>query len=163
MTAGLAPARTTGLTPAQFVPGRLRLRVLSLKGDRERANAVRNTLSNLPGVVAVRINSRTGSLVIEYDTVLMAGPGGSAGLLEALAELFPDFVGNGQIRLSLPFMVGKGELSRRLEESVGNVLGIRNVSIRPEDGDVRIVFDPDRLALTPLLTAIADAAGEDTQ
>ena len=49
-----------------FVDGRVRLRHPSLKRA-EDAELVRGFLASLPGILRVTVNSRTGSLLLEYD------------------------------------------------------------------------------------------------
>ncbi len=49
-----------------FVDGRVRLRHPSLKRA-EDAEQVRGFLASLPGILRVTVNSRTGSLLLEYD------------------------------------------------------------------------------------------------
>ena len=49
-----------------FVDGRVRLRHPSLKRA-EDAEQVRGFLASLPGMLHVTVNSRTGSLLLEYD------------------------------------------------------------------------------------------------
>lgn len=49
-----------------FVDGRVRLRHPSLKRP-EDAEQVRAFLASLPGMLRVAVNSRTGSLLLEYD------------------------------------------------------------------------------------------------
>ena len=49
-----------------FVGGRVRLRHPSLKRA-EDAEQVRRFLASLPGMLRVTVNSRTGSLLLEYD------------------------------------------------------------------------------------------------
>ena len=49
-----------------FVDGRVRLRHPSLKRA-EDAEQVRGFLASLPGMLRVTVNSRTGSLLLEYD------------------------------------------------------------------------------------------------
>ena len=49
-----------------FVDGRVRLRHPSLKRA-EDAEQVRVFLASLPGILRVAVNSRTGSLLLEYD------------------------------------------------------------------------------------------------
>lgn len=50
------------------VPGRLRFRVASLKGDHRRAATLRHQVRALGGVTMASFNTVTGSLVIHYKT-----------------------------------------------------------------------------------------------
>lgn len=50
------------------VPGRLRVKTPSVKGNPAMALQVENLLSNRKGVLSVASNQTTGSVVIHYDT-----------------------------------------------------------------------------------------------
>lgn len=50
------------------VPGRLRLRIPSLKGSAERAERLAAQIEQCAGVDGVRANAVTGSLLIHYDS-----------------------------------------------------------------------------------------------
>ena len=63
-----------------FVDGRVRLRHPSLKRA-EDAEQVRGFLASLPGILRVTVNSRTGSLLLEYDP---DQPGGLVGPCRAV-------------------------------------------------------------------------------
>ena len=52
------------------VPGRMRLRVPSAKGDAQTLQEVRQSLSSLRGIADIRGNALIGTLVIEYDRAL---------------------------------------------------------------------------------------------
>jgi copper chaperone CopZ len=49
------------------VPGRLRLRAASLKGDARASVEARRRLRCVKGVTGIRINLCTGSVLVEYD------------------------------------------------------------------------------------------------
>jgi copper chaperone CopZ len=49
------------------VPGRLRVKIPQVKGDEARAEAVRRMLLTIEGVSDVRVNTVTGSILVEYD------------------------------------------------------------------------------------------------
>ena len=65
-----------------FVDGRVRLRHPSLKRA-EDAEQVRGFLASLPGILRVTVNSRTGSLLLEYDPD-QDQPGGLVGPCRAV-------------------------------------------------------------------------------
>jgi hypothetical protein len=64
------------------VPGRLRVRVASLKRNDSAARATERWLSGIEGITAGRVNDVTGSVTITYEPQLIALPQ----LLELLAE-----------------------------------------------------------------------------
>jgi hypothetical protein len=53
------------------VPGRLRVKIPTLKGRSGRISAVEDLLSNLHGTEDIRTNPLTGSVVINYDPDLL--------------------------------------------------------------------------------------------
>ena len=53
-----------------FCPGRVRLRFNELK-DEEAAALARTRISATAGVTNVEINTRTGSILIEYDPLIL--------------------------------------------------------------------------------------------
>src|SRR5438105_1959701 len=52
---------------AHHIPGRLRLRLPHMKGNPAMLEAVKQSLSPLPGVKQVEVKPTTGSVVVEYD------------------------------------------------------------------------------------------------
>jgi hypothetical protein len=53
---------------AHQVPGRVRMKIPSAKGNPELLEEMKQTLSVIPGIEEVIINPATGSLVLHYDT-----------------------------------------------------------------------------------------------
>jgi len=53
---------------AHQVPGRIRMKIPSAKGNPELLEQMKQTFSVIPGVEEVTINPATGSLVLHYDT-----------------------------------------------------------------------------------------------
>jgi hypothetical protein len=53
---------------AHQVPGRVRLKVKSAKGDPELLQQIAQTFAVIPGVERVTVNPATGSVVMHYDT-----------------------------------------------------------------------------------------------
>ena len=54
---------------AHSVPGRLRIRISSIRQDRRSADDARAALLSMPGVTRVAVNRATGSLVISYNAL----------------------------------------------------------------------------------------------
>jgi hypothetical protein len=53
------------------VPGRLRLRSASLRGDGRGSERARHDLASVEGVISVAANPCTGSLLVEYDIAVL--------------------------------------------------------------------------------------------
>jgi hypothetical protein len=53
---------------AHQVPGRVRMRVPSAKGNPEMLREIAETFAAIPGIEEITVNPRTGSLVLHYDT-----------------------------------------------------------------------------------------------
>jgi hypothetical protein len=70
---------------AHHIPGRLRLRIPSLKNDPELAERLRRQLEQLEDVVAVDVRPISGSVVLQYQP----NGRGPQGFVEALASLLP--------------------------------------------------------------------------
>jgi hypothetical protein len=49
------------------VPGRLRIKIPSIKGDQDMAEEVQGVLRSIEGVNSAKANTLTGSIVIHYD------------------------------------------------------------------------------------------------
>jgi Heavy metal associated domain 2 len=56
------------LQVAHQVPGRVRMKIPSAKGNPELLEEMKQTLSVIPGIEQVIVNPATGSLVLHYDT-----------------------------------------------------------------------------------------------
>jgi hypothetical protein len=53
-------------TVVSQTPGRVRLKVLGLQGDEQRARSITHTLAELPGVDRVFASALTGNVLVEY-------------------------------------------------------------------------------------------------
>jgi hypothetical protein len=62
------PAPKLKLHVAHQVPGRLRMKVSSAKGNPELLKQIGETFSAIPGIERVSVNPATGSVVLHYDT-----------------------------------------------------------------------------------------------
>lgn len=51
------------------IPGRLRVKIPSLKGHAEKAISIQNLLKAIDGVESIRANTITGSVVVKYEAV----------------------------------------------------------------------------------------------
>jgi hypothetical protein len=52
---------------AHHVPGRIRMKIPSAKGNPDQLAAYRDTLSLIPGIQRIEVNPDTGSIVLKYD------------------------------------------------------------------------------------------------
>ena len=52
---------------AHQVPGRIRMKIPSAKGNPEQLEDYRETLSLIPGIESVEVNPETGSIILKYD------------------------------------------------------------------------------------------------
>ncbi len=78
-----------GIQVAHFIPGRVRLKALALKGNPSLAQELTRLLGVIKGVNAVEANPLTGSLVIAYDAAELQTPDSSRRLGEACRCLVP--------------------------------------------------------------------------
>jgi len=53
---------------AHQVPGRIRMKIPSAKGNPELLEEIQKTFSAIPGIEGVTVNPETGSVVLRYDT-----------------------------------------------------------------------------------------------
>jgi copper chaperone CopZ len=52
------------------IPGRLRVKIPSVKGQTAKARAIQSLLRNIEGIESIRVNTVTGSVVVKYDPAL---------------------------------------------------------------------------------------------
>ncbi len=78
-----------GIMIAHFIPGRVRLKAQSLKGNPALAQAIVDRFGVIKGVEAVEANHLTGSLVIAYNLAELQRPDSRRHLEEALLGLMP--------------------------------------------------------------------------
>ncbi len=92
------------------VPGRLRVKTPSARGQACMAQKIEEMVKAIPGVYAVNVNTTTGSIVLNYDSTTV----NSKGILEILEEkgLFD----------SSQLMTGDQYLHNRMEKT-GQVIG----------------------------------------
>jgi hypothetical protein len=77
------------------VPGRMRVRSPRIKGNRDNAERLRQTLVQLIGVTGIETNPVTGSVVISYCPERL-GPDDLVAVMKEDGYLDPDFVLDGQ-------------------------------------------------------------------
>lgn len=72
-----------------FLPGRVRLRVGAIKGNRDLAERMRAAFSSVPGLTGLSYNTLTGSVLITYDASRLLADHGQR-LRTVLREYLPD-------------------------------------------------------------------------
>jgi Heavy metal associated domain 2 len=78
-----------GITVVHAIPGRIRLKIASLRDNATLASELQHRLVAIPGVQQVETNPRTSSVLILYDVAATASPEALLTLAAPLAQLFP--------------------------------------------------------------------------
>ncbi len=78
-----------GITVVHAIPGRIRLKIASLRDNSTLASELQHRLVAIQGVKQVETNPRTGSVLILYDAAAMASPEALLTLAAPLSQLFP--------------------------------------------------------------------------
>ena len=78
-----------GIRVAHFMPGRVRLKVLPIKGNAPMAQKITEEFLVIRGIKHVEANALTGSLLIEYEAAELQSPDSARLLAEALQYLLP--------------------------------------------------------------------------
>jgi Heavy metal associated domain 2 len=126
-------------TLAHAMPGRIRLKLQSVRGDPDRATAIEETLAAVEGVEGVAANSLTGSVVIEY-----------AYELRSEADLLGQIVSLLDVEIEAPKPGGAlGIDSLELANRVRDVVSEANVRVAKATGgiDLRIIVPGALLCL----------------
>lgn len=82
--------RRAGIEVAHYSPGRLRLRVRRVKADAPFAAELQHRLGAMPGIRQLRLRPLTGSVLLEFSADVLTGAAARKGLLDTLADLFPE-------------------------------------------------------------------------
>ena len=129
---------------------------MELRRNRALAGEIDATLGQVAGVQRVRINSLTGSLLVEYDPAELDSAENTRALFSALAHRFPTAFGPGRIELALSVLRKKPELRDRMVAALRSVSGISAVTVS-EEGAVGVDYDPEHLTLSGLLEGLLRA------
>jgi len=78
-----------GLTVVHAIPGRIRLKVPQVRDSPLFANQIEQRLATIPGIQKVTINPLTSSVLVLYDTAVVASPESFQAFAEPLSALFP--------------------------------------------------------------------------
>jgi hypothetical protein len=79
-----------GLKVVHALPGRVRLKVPRVKGNRTLARRAEKKLAQVPGIKQVEAKANTGSLLLHYDAEALCAEASLGILEETLGELFPE-------------------------------------------------------------------------
>lgn len=80
---------TDNVQVTHFLPGRLRLKAPAIRGQAAAAKALGDAIRSIPGIKTLEINPLTGSLLITYDTAVLASEGATRQLRIVLREHLP--------------------------------------------------------------------------
>ena len=72
-----------------YIPGRVRLRVKPIKGDRKLAEKAQREISAIPGIREVTINKLTGSVLLRYEKNMISNQESVDAVFATLSHLFP--------------------------------------------------------------------------
>jgi hypothetical protein len=78
-----------GIRVVHAIPGRVRLKIVSLRDNPELARALRERLSGVRGIRRIEANPLTGSLLVRYDPEEMTSRESLFTLSETVTLLFP--------------------------------------------------------------------------
>lgn len=83
---------------SHFLPGRVRLRVNTIKGNRGLAEQMRVAFSSVPGLTSLTYSTTTGSVLIAYDSHRIVEEDGGQRLRAVMREFLPDLDAEGVIQ-----------------------------------------------------------------
>lgn len=78
-----------GIKVVSYIPGRIRLKAVPLKGDPALANKIMELFSAIKGIRHVEANPLTGSLLVLFNSAELRSPDSTRLLGEALGILAP--------------------------------------------------------------------------
>ena len=139
-----------------LIPGRARVKIEALKGRPDLAQRLHTHLEAVPHVNRVKVDTRTGSLLLLYDARALRSPLFLDEISAALGKLFPGRFGPGHLRIRVRCLKGKTELARLLETRLAQLGGIRRISINPASGHCRLDYDSRIVTSPAFLDALSD-------
>lgn len=83
---------------SHFLPGRIRLRVRAIKGNRGLAEQMRAAFCSVQGLTSLSYNTLTGSVLITYDARRIMAEDGGQRLRIVMREQLPDLDAESIIR-----------------------------------------------------------------
>jgi hypothetical protein len=124
-----------------LIPGRARLRFDEVKGRPELARRLHTHLEAVSHINRVKVDVRTGSVLLLYDARALRSPAFLDEVSAALGKLFPGHFAPGRVKLESKRLKGRPELARRLEKHFSTVRGIHRIEIDPVSGNCLLVYD----------------------
>ncbi len=79
-----------GIAIASFIPGRLRLKIIKLKGNQGLARNLEEKLVAIRGIERTETNILTGSLLIHYKPKELSHPESRQAISQTLTAFFPE-------------------------------------------------------------------------
>ena len=139
---------------AHILPGRLRLRFKSLKGDSVKAATLQQQLSEVAGISRAEVNAATGSLLLHYDHHLLESPAFLNAISEALGQAFPGQFAPGRLHLVVKPLKGNKELAGWIVRCLSPVAGIERLELDPGTGALLLVYDPHEVTKPAFIKAL---------
>ena len=102
----------SAVTLVHAVHGRMRLKVPGVKGDSARAQTIEGTLRTFPGILKVKANPVTGSVLLYYDPLRI----GRMALLDLLTAIGP--LGPSVMTTADPVVTRSSRLHEKLTETL---------------------------------------------
>ena len=106
-----------------LLPGRLRLRIEAVRRQPGLATKLRTQLMGVAGINRVKVDTRTGSLLLLYDRTALRSPVFLDAFSEAMGKLFPANFAPGHLRVTVEALKGRPELARKIEKQVAALGG----------------------------------------
>jgi hypothetical protein len=125
------------------IPGRLRLRFEALKGRPDLASRLHRDLEAVSHMRRVEIDTRTGSVLLQFDPGALKSAAFLNELSEALGSQFPDHFAPGWLCFTSNRLKGNRALARRVEQHLSGVHGIERIEIDPSTGKCLLIYDPE--------------------
>ena len=137
------------------LPGRLRLRIEAVKRQPKVASTLRSQLMDVAGINRVKIDVRTGSLLLLYDRTALRSPTFLDAFSEAMGKLFPAHFAPGHLHVIVEALKGNPSLARKIEKQLVTVDGIHDIAIDAATGSCRLAYDPQLVTSQKFLDDLA--------
>ena len=125
-----------------MLPGRVRLRIAAVKRQPGLAARLWTQLMDVAGIKRVKVDSRTGSLLLFYDRSALRSPVFLDAFSAAMGKLFPEHFAPGHLRVTVDLLKGNPESVRKIEQQLAAVGGIHSIEIDADTGTCRLAYDP---------------------
>ena len=109
----------------------------------------------VPGIRRVEAKSRTGSVLLAYDTRALGSADFLDDLSAALGKLYPAYFAPGRARIWVDMLKGRPRLAHRIKQQLGRVAGIHRLEIDPSDGACLFVYDSRTVTSPEFIDAVS--------